>query len=194
MRVIVTAGTLILCTSSIVYFFWQQELKYVLPTPVPAAYVPVLFKQPIDLPAEITAPVFIHFFNPACPCSRFNQKHVNQLIFQYGNKIKFKVVIPPYASVQEARTFFDDDIEIILDTHGWARRCGVYSTPQAVIIDQQSNLYFRGNYNRTRYCTDPHTNYAEHALKAFAAGEALPLEALDASAQRAYGCSFTEGE
>ena len=38
-------------------------------------------------------PVFIHFFNPDCPCSRFNVPHVSGLIRKYGDKIDFKIVV-----------------------------------------------------------------------------------------------------
>jgi hypothetical protein len=172
--------------------FWKQELKYALPTPVPRAYIPVMLQTSIRLPEAVNAPVFLHFFNPECPCSRFNRKYFNQLIYQYKDKIKFKVVIPPYASLEDAKSFFDSDVEVILDTHGWAKACGVYATPQAVIIDEKSQLFYRGNYNRTRYCTDPSTNYAEQALQAFVNKQPLPPSAMDELARRAYGCSFTE--
>lgn len=190
LRILFAACILLGCGGLVGYIFWQQELKYTLPTPVPASYIPVFFEEEIHLPVMQTAPVFLHFFNPDCPCSRFNRKHVNELVFQFKDKIKFKVVIPSYASIEEARGFFDDDIEIIVDTAGWAEACGVYSTPQAVIIDQQSKLYFRGNYNRTRYCTDPKTNYAEIALQSFVQHKPLPL--MDELAKRAYGCSFAD--
>jgi hypothetical protein len=189
-KVLLALFTLLICGTLVGYIFWQQELKYALPTPIPVSYTPVFFEEVIRLPEKQSAPVFLHFFNPECPCSRFNRKHVNQLIFQFKDKIKFKVVIPSYASVEEARSFFDEDIEIISDTAGWALTCGVYSTPQAVIIDKQSKLYFRGNYNRTRYCTDPKTNYAELALQAFINNKPLPM--MDELAKRAYGCSFAD--
>jgi hypothetical protein len=189
-NVFIAVITLVICGSIVGFIFWQQELKYTLPTPVPVSYTPVFFEESIRLPVVQKTAVFLHFFNPDCPCSRFNRKHVNQLIYQYKDKIKFRVVIPSYASIEEARSFFDEDIEIIVDTEGWAEACGVYSTPQAVIIDQKSKLYFRGNYNRTRYCTDTKTNYAELALHSFVNNRPLPL--MDELAKRAYGCSFAD--
>ncbi len=185
-------AVLLLCGAAIGYLFWQQELRYALPTPVPAAYAPVLLKQSVRLPQALSKPVFLHFFSPECPCSRFNRKYFNQLIFQYKDSIDFKVIIPSYASQEEAKSFFDDEVEIIVDTEGWAKATGVYATPQAVIIDAQSQLYYRGNYNRTRYCTDPATNYAEQALVAFINREPLPFTVIDPLAQTAYGCSFNE--
>lgn len=185
-------GILLFCGGLIGFLFWKQELKYALPTPVPASYVPVMIQTQVRLPHSIDAPVFLHFFNPECPCSRFNRKYFNQLIFQYRSQIDFKIIIPPYASLEDAKSFFDAEVEVIIDTMGWAKACGVYATPQAVILDEKSQLFFRGNYNRTRYCTDPATNYAEQALKAFVNGQPLPRTAMDGWATRAYGCSFTE--
>lgn len=190
LRVLGSILVLIICGTLTGYIFWQQELRYALPTPIPASYVPVLFKQQIQLPKSQTGPVFLHFFNPECPCSRFNVKHINQLINDYKDQIDFKVVIPSFTSIKDAENFFDDGVEIIQDNEGWSEACGTYSTPQAVIIDQQSTLYFRGNYNRTRYCTDPRTNYAELALQSFVNNRPLPM--MDELATRAYGCSFDE--
>ncbi len=69
-----------------------------------------------------------------------------------------------------------------------ANACGVYSTPQAVLLDRQHKLYYRGNYNRSRYCTDVRTNYAQMAIDTLLANNSLPL--FDASAFRSYGCQL----
>jgi hypothetical protein len=62
---------------------------------------------------------------------------------------------------------------------------GVYSTPQAAILDARSRLYYVGNYNRTRYCRDRETEYARLALESLLAG-APPVAAIDGGP--AYGC------
>ena len=45
-----------------------------------------------------------------------------------------------------------------------AAGCGVYSTPQAVIINTDQRLHYRGNYNKSHYCTDKKTNNARPAV------------------------------
>jgi hypothetical protein len=190
MRWTLAIAVLLLCGSAIGAIFWKQELQYALPTPVPVGYAPVLWKEQVQLPLKSSGPLFIHFFNPDCPCSRFNKKYFNQLVYNYRDKIEFLVVIPPYASLDAARAYFDRAVRVVVDDAGWAKATGVYATPQAVIVDGQSNLYYRGNYNRTRYCTDPETNYAEMALQALLDGKPAPL--FDAHARQAYGCSFEE--
>ena len=81
--------------AAISYLFWQNEFKYSLPTPVPQNYNDIAMGSKIDLKCCITdqRPVFIHFFNPECPCSRFNVPHVSSLIKEYGDRINFKIVV-----------------------------------------------------------------------------------------------------
>ena len=69
-----------------------------------------------------------------------------------------------------------------------AERCGVYSTPQAAILDKDQKLYYRGNYNSSRYCTEEKTAYAKIALAGLLNSESLPV--MTAQAVKAYGCSL----
>jgi hypothetical protein len=192
-RTLLVCLLLLFCISSIAWVFWKQELRYAQPTPVPPDYTPISFHEKLSLPdGSVTGkPLFLHFFNPDCPCSKFNIKHVRQLIASYGDRITFRAIIPPYASETTAREMLGDEAQIVLDKNNlWAEACGVYTTPQAAIIDSRGALYFRGNYNRSRYCTDPETNYAEKALIHFLKGEYLPLQ--DTYTITPYGCSFFE--
>ena len=69
-----------------------------------------------------------------------------------------------------------------------AARCGVYSTPQAVLIGADHTLFYRGNYNKSRYCTDKATNYAQMAVDSLLGAKAdasFPLAAL-----KSYGCEL----
>lgn len=176
------------------FLFWNQEMQYILPTPIPAHYQPKVVAEHISLPATFKlvnpGPVYFHFFNPDCPCSRFNLKHFRSLTNQFHSTLKIYAIIPTYVDVEHAREMIDDNRVIILqDTDDQlANACGVYSTPQAVILDTSHKLYFRGNYNRTRYCTAKESNYAEIALTAFAKGETPPP--MDAFAEQSYGCQL----
>lgn len=65
------------------YLFWQNEFKYSLPTPIPKDYHAIAMGSKVELGpccAFDNKPVFVHFFNPDCPCSRFNVPHVSDLI------------------------------------------------------------------------------------------------------------------
>lgn len=179
---------------AISFIFWQNEYKYSLPTPIPENFHDVALGTKIDLGqygVEDSKPIFIHFFNPDCPCSRFNVPHVKGLIKKYGDKINFKIVVlnkQKNFSVEEIRKKFDsDDIPVFFDEN-IAKKFGVFSTPQAVLLDGSDSLYYRGNYNKTRYCTNADSNYAQMAIESLLNKTSFP--SFDALALRAYGCSL----
>ena len=79
-------------------------------------------------------------------------------------------------------------MEAILDADGsLGRALGVYSTPQAVILNGDGTLFFRGNYNLSRYCADAKTEYARLALEHALAH--TPYTAPE-GANIAYGCEL----
>jgi thiol-disulfide isomerase/thioredoxin len=178
---------------AILVLFWQNEYKYSLPTPIPKNHHDVVMGTHIDLGKRVTIknkPVFIHFFNPDCPCSRFNVPHVSGLIKKYGDKIDFKIVVlnkEKNFTIEEIQNKFDATIPVFFD-EAMAKKCGVFSTPQAVLIDTSQNLYYRGNYNKTRYCTDADSNYAQMAIDSLLSQNSTPL--FDTLALRSYGCSL----
>src|SRR6266540_569824 len=77
--------------------FWRNDWVYNLPTPVPANYKMVNAGTPVSLPSSLEMdnkkPLFLHFFNPACPCSRFNMTHFKSLVKQFGSDVDFKIVV-----------------------------------------------------------------------------------------------------
>lgn len=103
------------------------------------------------------------------------------------------IVVPHHASVAEAKSKFGDDMNYISDTEDRiARSCGVYSTPQAAIITASGKLYYRGNYNRSRYCTSRATNFAELSLIALLNKQPSPV--FDVVATQSYGCELPANE
>lgn len=179
--------------ASIGFLFWQNEFKYSLPTPVPKNFHAIAMGSTIDLSqccAFDNKPVFFHFFNPDCPCSRFNVPHVSELIRKYGDQINFKIVVlnkQKIFSIEEIQKKFGAQIPVYFD-EGIAKKCGVISTPQAVLLDPSHHLYYRGNYNKTRYCTDTKSNYAQMAIDSLLKQNNSP--SFNALALRAYGCSL----
>lgn len=134
-------------------------------------------------------PLFLHFFNPRCPCSRFNLDHVRDLTKRYGGRVRFVAVVQsgdPLHTAVDPRTL-GLPMEMVSDKDGAiAHACGVYSTPQAVLLDSAGRLYYRGNYNNSRYCTVAASQYARIALDALLSGSPPPH--LPVSATTAYGC------
>jgi hypothetical protein len=193
MRKLAVTIWLLVLLGTIVTFFWYNEWIYKLPTPVPANYQVVERGTTISVPAKsgcsFDKPVFLHFYNPDCPCSRFNIPHFKSLVKQYSSQIQFVIVPVTHKKItaHDIQQKFDLDVPVLIDTT-LARACGVYSTPQAVILDTTRQLYYRGNYNRSRYCTDKRTEYARMAIDKLLHNNAAVI--FDQFALKAYGCQL----
>jgi hypothetical protein len=196
MRVAGATIILIAIFSGIGLIFWYQEAQYLLPTPVPKNYRVILPNEIIRfdsalIPQQYDKPRLLHFFSPECPCSRFNLKHFLSLNKKYGSAFDFYVVIAKKEDVTSAKYMVEGSVPIIVDKdEKLAKACGVFSTPQAAIIQRDNALYFRGNYNRSRYCTDANSNFVQMALDSLIAHKGPPhfIEL----ATQSYGCSISE--
>ena len=179
---------------AIVGIFWFQEMQYLMPTPIPADYKVVRPDELIRydstlLPQRHIKPKLLHFFSPDCPCSRFNLKHFKALNKEYSNKVDFYVVVDSEETAERAKDLIDSEVTIVVDLDkGLANACGVYSTPQAAIIQTSNELYFRGNYNKSRYCTNKDSNFVQMALDSMVAKKEPPI--FNELATNSYGCSL----
>ncbi|MBL0742090.1 TlpA family protein disulfide reductase [Chryseolinea lacunae] len=179
----------------IVLIFWQQELKYTLPTPVPAAYAAVQPGDAVTLPMSFQKghAYFIHFYNPDCPCSRFNARHIQSLMQDHGDSVHFVIVVANASMIDDARKALGASLTFVTDHDGAvAKACGVYSTPQAAIVSGEGTLFYRGNYNRARYCTSRATNFAELSLLALLQHAPPPMFGL--AATQSYGCELNAAD
>jgi len=193
MRIFFTTLWLLIILGGISTIFWHSELKYSLPTPVPPNYQPVKTDEYVELNGKLGSlnrPLFIHFFNPGCPCSRFNIDHFRSLVRKYGNRFDFAIVVMDKGhdhSAVDIQNKFDLSVPVSFDST-IAVTCGVYSTPQAVILDAQHRLYYRGNYNKSRYCSDVNSEYARMAADSFLTHHINPQ--FGPFAVTAYGCQL----
>lgn len=194
-RVIIFSIAALLAVISMGWIFWEQEAKYVLPTPVPAQFKDVKFGESIDLSMYPIAPgrvAMLHFFNPDCPCSRFNMMEFERIASKYRDRADVYVVLQSTDEddVETFRRKYDLNLPILLDHDGAiSDRCGIYSTPQSVLLDKASKLYFKGNYNAARYCTRKETSFAEIAMDHLLKGEVLPLW-ITTELTLPYGCTL----
>jgi len=194
---ILAAGCAAVLLTLVIAVFWYQDWQYSLPTPRPEA-----LKQPalgmVMSVAEVlpggakydpSRPLLLHFFNPECPCSRFNLDHIRELTRTYGDRVNIVAVLEEDSTDNLIDGFRKTGlaIEAVVDANRTlATAVGVYSTPQAVILDARGTLLYRGNYNSSRYCVDRRTEYARVALDALLAHR--PQPALEPAAFIAYGC------
>jgi hypothetical protein len=189
-RLILVISFLSIAAVGITATFWRQELRYQLPTPVPANYQSVALGQAIILPDNFLkgTAYFLHFYNPDCPCSRFNSKNVKSLIRHYGDSVKMVIVVPNPESAKQAKLEFENCDMYVDENNLVAQAAAVYATPQAVIVDQRHTLYYKGNYNKSRYCTAQASNFAELSLVALLQRQPPPQFGLLAT--QAYGCEW----
>ena len=179
--------------SAIGFIFWKQELQYVGPTPVPQNYNTIDQGERVNLKGlglPTDKPLFVHFYNNDCPCSRFNAREFRNLTIEFDSEIRFISIIQSSDkdAAKQFKNKYDLGIPVQLDSEGKiAAALGVYSTPQAVII-KDSSIYFRGNYNKARFCTTKNTKFAELALKALIKNEPAPF--FPELAYVAYGCEL----
>jgi thioredoxin-related protein len=179
--------------AGIIALFWYNEWQYSLPTPVPEHYNAVFIGKKIEPDEKLVfknnKPLFLHFFNPDCPCSRFNITHFKSLVKQYGSKVNFAVVLlsDKYYNAKAVQKKFDLNVPVVIDPD-IALKCGVYSTPQAAIINTNQKLYYRGNYNQSRYCVNEKTEYAKIALDGLLQHNQHLV--FNQVALRAYGCTL----
>ena len=193
MKKLIVGVWLILLLSAVGALFWYNEWVYHLPTPVPENYKPVGQGNIIKLNAPLETghgkPLFLHFFNPDCPCSRFNISNFISLVTRYGNQVDFVIVVMnnKFYTAKQIQDKFDLSVPVLFDA-SIATSCGVYSTPQAVLLDTRHKLYYRGNYNSSRYCTDEKTSYAKIAIEGMLHDHARLI--FSQLALKAYGCSL----
>jgi hypothetical protein len=110
---------------------------------------------------------------------------------QYGKAVDFGIVVLTAKgyTASQIQDKFGIRIPVSFDS-SIAATCGVYSTPQAVIITAGHKLYYRGNYNKSRYCTNKSSNYAQIALDALLHRDNAIV--FDRYALTAYGCRLPE--
>ena len=178
--------------------FWFQDWRYSLPTPKPVALQQKAIGEQVVLAPVVgksSRPTLLHFFNPDCPCSRFNLDHISDLIAKFDGRVRVVAVLETTdaAAALEAFESLGLDCEAVADPRGEiAASAGVYSTPQGVVLDEHSQLYFRGNYNRGRYCTAAETEFVRLSIEDCLAQ--LPPPQFPPAATVAVGCELPANE
>jgi hypothetical protein len=201
---------LVLWVIGLVYGFWFYEMRYYLPATKPAGAATLSAEHlPISPLAALATssgtislinsghPVLINFWNPACPCSRFMERHVQYLLGRYGAKrVQFiTVVVHPVGEMSTSecaaqwlgRGFSTKQMPYLVDVDdSISRRFGVWAAPAAVILDSTGRVQYIGAYNVSRYCDNSDTAFAQKALEDIVAGKSPKIRTLPF-----YGCQIT---
>lgn len=199
-RIVIFSVSMLIILATIGLIFWQQEVKYALPTPVPTNFIDTKIGQSVDLSDHLTLKEnrksLLHFFNYDCPCSKFNIKDFERIAKKYEADVDFYVIIQDNdtAALSQFKSKYQLDIPTILDKDGAISDiCGIYATPQAVILTEENNLYFKGNYNKARFCTRKETRFVDMAMTHLINDEDLP-PFFEFALVQPYGCSLPSDE
>ena len=175
---IIGAGAIAILFSVVVAIFWFEQFQFYRPVSLPENFQEVNVNDTIVLnnllfntKEKETRSVFIHFFDTSCKFSRINIEHIRLFTKKYKKSFSFYVVV----SGEHDQNFIDtfktkfqvpEFVRLISDKSCTvAKECGVYSTPQAVIINPNHTLYFRGNYNsQTGLCTPANIGNSSPAI------------------------------
>lgn len=189
-KITVTMSILVLL-GLVGFAFYYQDWKYSLPTPKPVSYHAVAVGTVVEHPKKLGLPTLYHFSGADCPCSEFVIPHLRQLAKKHQGKVRFVFVEEGFKEDVEG---LPGSLEGLVDyrydsTKALAKEMGVYGTPVAAILDSEGKLYFTGNYNRSRYCQDPSTEYVRIALDSLAAGKKV----VHIKAPPVKGCAIFDG-
>ncbi|MCX2746044.1 redoxin domain-containing protein [Mangrovivirga sp. M17] len=181
--------------SVIAIIFYRQEYRFLMPTPKPADLKEINQGDSVSLEKAYSSQrVYFHFYNSECPCSRFNIKDFKRIVGKNADSVKFIAVIEEKQAdkLEEFREKYDLGIETVIDKGGKiAKELGVYSTPQAVIIEN-GKVFYKGNYNKARFCTSKNTRFAELALEALLENKNPP--SFPELAYITYGCELPSNQ
>ena len=181
MRYISVIFILCLTFGVVIYTFYNEDIKNSLPTKLPVNYVATKYGQSFNITSTKKLKL-IHFFNPDCPCSKFNTKHIEQLYNLYKNEVEF-------IAYSTKKITYSYPIPDSIDVDGkMAKLLGVYSTPQAVLLDNNGKLIYRGNYNKSRFCSNKSSEYVKNAIEK-ALQKQIDPSIMELSG-KPYGCSI----
>ena len=124
------------------------------------------------------------FIGEECPVCNYMGKPLQALADEYHDRVSFHAVFPLRKSTDSSAADFKmqyglDDFETLLDKDlGITRALGATVTPEAVITDDQGNVYYRGRINSAYYAPGKmkHSNIKNDldlALEALLSGKSV---------------------
>ena len=174
---------------STAYGFWWFQFKDLRPFSVTTSnknaffegerlwghLAPLLANDKVDTGRDDKGTTVVHFWDPACACSRFNEQHVRQLMAAYRQRgIRFLVLARPGAFrdraelAQKANKVFGTVEVAWLEDEGLNKN--IPSSPAALILDGQRRLAYFGPYSQGAVCSVGTGQFVERILDGVLAG------------------------
>lgn len=179
--------------------FWHFEFQFLLPvsrpaeaqvlaagTPSPVQRLTTIAGAPIEIGAG--TPTVLHFWNPDCPCSRFNEPAVRKLA-ESNPEVRVVLVVENAELTASLRKRIAQSFPFsaVHDEDGAiAKAFGAYATPAASLVDAEGKVQYVGTYMATAMCSSNQTDAVQVALAAMLAGKDAP------AGSPAYGCALPQ--
>lgn len=179
-------GLLLLWLSTTAYAFWWFQVRPLRPFNDPTQarvitfdglpFARLLDHQGPLAPATTPRTTLLHFWDPDCPCSRFNQVHVRELIEQNRDQ-DLRIVIVVHTRNRanaervrrQARGTFGDDVTVWIDTGELS--ASIPSSPAAAIVSASAELAYFGPYSLGAVCLQGQGDFVESVLARLEQGQ-----------------------
>lgn len=112
----------------------------------------------------------VHFWDPDCPCSRFNEVHVKKIISDYAEKnVKFTIVVGGSNEAERkqrqilAQNVFNH-IAVKEIRSDWPMHKGPPSSPAVGVVNSDGELVYFGPYSLGARCAPDKGQFVEKVL------------------------------
>lgn len=116
--------------------------------------------------------VLLHFWDPGCPCSRFNNDHVRQLLAAPGSAdVQLMVLTSAGAAAAQVQTVFGPTVVPVPPDQWQAIATAVPASPAAAVFDGSGRLAYLGPYSEGAACLAGNGDFVEQTLSRLRAGD-----------------------
>ena len=112
----------------------------------------------------------VHFWNPDCPCNRFNESHVKKIITDYAEKnVQFTIVVSGQSAkvrnqrYEQAKEIFSHP-SVKEIRNDWPMQKGPPSSPAVGVLNSDGELIYFGPYSLGARCAPDKAKFVETVL------------------------------
>lgn len=186
-RLRLAAGLSLCWLLATAYAFWWFQLRNLQPFTANTGSHTVLFDAQrlherlsalvsTAAAGDAAAATVVHFWDPDCPCSRFNERHVNSIVATFrGRGVRFLVVarnggtLTGAALQARAQAAFGRDVRLVAAAPRSVAEL-TPSSPATAILDAHGQLAYFGPYSSGALCTAGTGAFVEKVLDQLLAG------------------------
>lgn len=171
-------GLLLLWLCATVFAFWWFEYRYLRPFDTEPQIGAVVFdgagidsklSSLVPMQPREGGPTVVHYWDPACPCNRFNEDHVKDLIREYGARGVRFVVVTGGTTLSAKRVFSDSAVVGYVDSA--TQKVLPPSSPAVAVLDQNGEVAYFGPYSVGALCNTNNGGFVERTLNQLLVGE-----------------------